>query len=412
VVAKAAFADGMRASRVMPVFKHFPGLGHVTANTDTAADVVDTTVTADGPDVAVYRRLQGGPAAVMVSSAIYQNIDPSAPAVFSPTVVGLARSLVGPERDDRHRRPPRHRRCRRGAPTARCSAPSAGVDVVLASTDPSVFAAMYDAVLAKAQADPRSRSVWTTPHDTCARRQGRALTTAAAPRDRRRRGAWQTRGMTSPAALTEAVPAGASADAAYDGFVAGRPGAGSRCTPRRTRPSSSSSRGQRHPVDPDGHRQVARRDRRARGVPRRGRPLVLHRPDQGAREREVLRARRDLRRRERRHGHRRLVGEPGCAIVCCTAEILANIALRQGRIDQVVMDEFHFYGDPERGWAWQVPLLLLPVRSSCSCRPRSATSRRSPPTSSAAPAPVALVTGVERPCRCTSPTSDGPCTRC
>jgi beta-N-acetylhexosaminidase len=69
--------------------------------------VVDTTVTADGPDVAVYRRLlQGGPAAVMVSSAIYQNIDPSAPAVFSPTVVGLARSLVGPERDDRHRRPP------------------------------------------------------------------------------------------------------------------------------------------------------------------------------------------------------------------------------------------------------------------------------------------------------------------
>ncbi|WP_348681621.1 DUF3516 domain-containing protein [uncultured Microbacterium sp.] len=50
-------------------------------------------------------------------------------------------------------------------------------------------------------------------------------------------------------------------------------------------------------------------------------------------------------------------------IVCCTAEILANIALRQGTdadIDAVVMDEFHYYGDPERGWAWQVPLLLLP----------------------------------------------------
>lgn len=50
-------------------------------------------------------------------------------------------------------------------------------------------------------------------------------------------------------------------------------------------------------------------------------------------------------------------------IVCCTAEILANIALRQGAdadIDAVVMDEFHYYGDPERGWAWQVPLLLLP----------------------------------------------------
>lgn len=49
-------------------------------------------------------------------------------------------------------------------------------------------------------------------------------------------------------------------------------------------------------------------------------------------------------------------------IICCTAEILANLALRHGEatpFDQVVMDEFHFYGDPERGWAWQVPLLLL-----------------------------------------------------
>ncbi|MDA0564095.1 DUF3516 domain-containing protein [Streptomonospora sp. S1-112] len=50
-------------------------------------------------------------------------------------------------------------------------------------------------------------------------------------------------------------------------------------------------------------------------------------------------------------------------IVCCTAEVLANIALRDGAeadIGTVVMDEFHFYGDPDRGWAWQVPLLELP----------------------------------------------------
>src|SRR3954464_12596711 len=50
-------------------------------------------------------------------------------------------------------------------------------------------------------------------------------------------------------------------------------------------------------------------------------------------------------------------------IICCTAEILANLALRRGadaEVDQVVMDEFHFYADPERGWAWQVPLLTLP----------------------------------------------------
>ena len=50
-------------------------------------------------------------------------------------------------------------------------------------------------------------------------------------------------------------------------------------------------------------------------------------------------------------------------IICCTAEILANQASREGRhadVGCVAMDEFHYYGDPERGWAWQVPLLTLP----------------------------------------------------
>ena len=50
-------------------------------------------------------------------------------------------------------------------------------------------------------------------------------------------------------------------------------------------------------------------------------------------------------------------------IVCCTAEILANIALRDGEqadIGAVAMDEFHFFDDHDRGWAWQVPLLTLP----------------------------------------------------
>ncbi len=54
---------------------------------------------------------------------------------------------------------------------------------------------------------------------------------------------------------------------------------------------------------------------------------------------------------------------PDAPIICCTAEILANLALRHGAaadVQQVVMDEFHFYADPERGWAWQVPLLTLP----------------------------------------------------
>jgi superfamily II RNA helicase len=54
---------------------------------------------------------------------------------------------------------------------------------------------------------------------------------------------------------------------------------------------------------------------------------------------------------------------PMAPIICCTAEVLASIALRDGTqadVGQVVMDEFHFYAEPDRGWAWQVPLIELP----------------------------------------------------
>ena len=92
---------------------------------------------------------------------------------------------------------------------------------------------------------------------------------------------------------------------------------------------------------------------------------------------------------------------PDAAIVCCTAEILANLALREGAaasVDQVVMDEFHYYGDPERGWAWQVPLLLLPgaqfLLMSATLGDVTAIAtdleRRTG-------RPTAVVTGVERP---------------
>ena len=53
---------------------------------------------------------------------------------------------------------------------------------------------------------------------------------------------------------------------------------------------------------------------------------------------------------------------PGAPIIACTAEILAHRTLRQGAdvdVGLVVADEFHFYADPQRGWAWQVPLLEL-----------------------------------------------------
>ena len=53
---------------------------------------------------------------------------------------------------------------------------------------------------------------------------------------------------------------------------------------------------------------------------------------------------------------------PGAPVICCTAEILANLALREGehaQVDDVIMDEFHYYSDSSRGFAWQVPLLTL-----------------------------------------------------
>jgi superfamily II RNA helicase len=52
----------------------------------------------------------------------------------------------------------------------------------------------------------------------------------------------------------------------------------------------------------------------------------------------------------------------GAPIICCTAEVLANLAVREAepKVDAVVMDEFHYYGDRDRGVAWQIPLLTLP----------------------------------------------------
>lgn len=49
-------------------------------------------------------------------------------------------------------------------------------------------------------------------------------------------------------------------------------------------------------------------------------------------------------------------------VICCTQEILANQALREGPdidVGCVVVDEFHYFGEADRGWAWQVPLLIM-----------------------------------------------------
>ena len=88
-------------------------------------------------------------------------------------------------------------------------------------------------------------------------------------------------------------------------------------------------------------------------------------------------------------------------IICCTAEVLANIALREGSsadVGLVVMDEFHYYADGQRGWAWQVPLLELPQAQFLLM---SATlgdmSRISEDLTRRTGRDVALVTTAERP---------------
>lgn len=151
-----AFAAGMRDGGVMPTLKHFPGLGHVDENTDTRTGVTDATVTADGADVGVYASvLPQGDAIVMMSTAIYARIDPSAPAAFSPAVVDVLRDRVGFDGvitvDDLSAA----RQVQPWSPADRATlAVDAGVDLLLVSADPSVYPEMHQAVLSRAESDP------------------------------------------------------------------------------------------------------------------------------------------------------------------------------------------------------------------------------------------------------------------
>ncbi|MEL7977703.1 glycoside hydrolase family 3 N-terminal domain-containing protein [Isoptericola sp. F-RaC21] len=152
-----AFSAGQRAAGVEPVIKHFPGLGRVTANTDTDADVTDDVTTRDDPSVRVFARgIEAGARYVMMSTAVYERIDPDIPAAFSPVVVDdLLRGDLGFDgvvmTDDLSAAAQVQDR----SPGERAvDAVDAGVDLVLASADPSVAPAMADALVAKARKDP------------------------------------------------------------------------------------------------------------------------------------------------------------------------------------------------------------------------------------------------------------------
>ena len=155
----SAFAEGMQASKVIPTYKHFPGLGRVKDNTDTSAGVVDSTTTRSA-DTAVSvifgAAIAAGAPVIMVSSATYSLIDPSAPAVFSSTIVTdmLRREMgfSGVVITDDVSAAVQVQDVSAGDRAVR--AIRAGCDLVLASADPTVAADMVKALIATARSDP------------------------------------------------------------------------------------------------------------------------------------------------------------------------------------------------------------------------------------------------------------------
>lgn len=149
----SAFVRGMIAGGVGSTSKHFPGLGEVSGNTDTTAGVHDRTTTVRSAYLNPFRaNIQAGTTAVMMSSAIYDKIDPTTLAVFSTKTVKLVRDtgFSGPIMTDDVGNAVQPGRW----PAANRAINSlyAGVDLIL-TVNPGVLPAMYNAVLSRAQGD-------------------------------------------------------------------------------------------------------------------------------------------------------------------------------------------------------------------------------------------------------------------
>ena len=153
-----AFAQGMEEAGVIAVYKHFPGLGRVGANTDMASDVTDGTSAPSGDAaVSVFAdAIGGGARVVMVSSAVYPLIDDSSPAVFSPAVVtDMLRGelgFTGVVITDDVSAAAQVQEWDPGQRAVR--AVRAGCDIVLASGDPSTAIDMVRALVDQARDDP------------------------------------------------------------------------------------------------------------------------------------------------------------------------------------------------------------------------------------------------------------------
>jgi beta-N-acetylhexosaminidase len=148
-VAKA-FSGGLEQTGVMPVIKHFPGLGSATRNTDEERSVVEAGVNGS---IAPFRELilSGLPLGVMVSTAIYTKLDPDHGAAWSRKIVnGVLRHRLGFERlvfsDDLSTPGVAQSLPFTDAVTA---AAAAGVDVLMVEADS--FRGAYEAVLGAAE---------------------------------------------------------------------------------------------------------------------------------------------------------------------------------------------------------------------------------------------------------------------
>ena len=155
-----AFAAGLARAGVAASIKHFPGLGRVTANTDTTAGVTDTRDDPARPVPPPYAAaIKAGAPFVMMSTAIYARIDPARPAAFSKTVINTV--LRGDLKftgvvisDDLGNA----KQVARWTPGARAvDFVRAGGDMVL-TVNGALLQPMYAAVLAKAVADPVFRA--------------------------------------------------------------------------------------------------------------------------------------------------------------------------------------------------------------------------------------------------------------
>ncbi|MGZ4745218.1 MAG: glycoside hydrolase family 3 N-terminal domain-containing protein [Oryzihumus sp.] len=156
----SAFARGMAANKVVPVAKHFPGLGRVHANPDTSTGVTDRMTRRGDAYLQPFRAaIDAGVPVVMMSSAYYSRMDRSRPAAFSSFVVGTVlrgdlgfRGVVISDDLGNARQVSPWRPGARAVKFVR-----AGGDVVL-TVNPDTVAAMYGAVLGRARTHPAFRA--------------------------------------------------------------------------------------------------------------------------------------------------------------------------------------------------------------------------------------------------------------